>query len=392
MRVSSLAERLRSSLFFVPMISVLPLQSSFAPQSIGIPRSTVDSITVRLSFRSGLTSTVDNYSRVAEHVAGATITFAGIRSPSLAHHPVGIDPVLAAGRHTLFRDPFNKRVIGIVIGTFTYCVIVFRSVPSAIEQNRRAGHTERLGHARGRARNTTILAIIAFINHRAHAMDMSEILDDMQREAIQIASGTTGRWAGPTTNRERRLTKTSRQACRPTWRARSASIEAVGSSRSIPDELLRVPSGRCHPVSLGADWGSYAIAGTPLCQISTGTEDNNPSRRSDLKSEAAVYHGQDPYDATRRFVRLAPAGRCRPQGTVPRVSTTRPPRRTRVFHSTAVLAEILRREPPPRRTKRRQGPSARSCSTAHPRRPRRLGLRRDAVVLRPRNQVSASIS
>ncbi len=51
-----------------------------------------------------------------------------------AHHPVGVEPVLAPGGLGPVPRPFNKRVIGIVVGTFSYCLIVLRSVRSSIEQ------------------------------------------------------------------------------------------------------------------------------------------------------------------------------------------------------------------------------------------------------------------
>ena len=37
--------------------------------------------------------------------------------------------------HTLFRDPFIKRVMGLVMGTFRYCLVVLRSVRSTSESD-----------------------------------------------------------------------------------------------------------------------------------------------------------------------------------------------------------------------------------------------------------------
>ena len=36
--------------------------------------------------------------------------------------------------HTLFRDAFNRRVMALVMGTFTYCLVVLRSVRSSLEE------------------------------------------------------------------------------------------------------------------------------------------------------------------------------------------------------------------------------------------------------------------
>ncbi len=85
---------------------------------------------------------------------------------------------------TLFRDPYNKRVMALVVGTFTYCVIVLRSVRSPLEQS---GHavipnlSVAVAVVLGIA---TILAIVAFINHSAHSMDVSVILERVRHEAV----------------------------------------------------------------------------------------------------------------------------------------------------------------------------------------------------------------
>ena len=83
----------------------------------------------------GLTSTVDSARAVLSTIAGATITFAGIAfSVSLLIIQLASSQYSPRVVHTLFRDPFNRRVMGLVVGTFTYCVIVLRSVRSPLEQ------------------------------------------------------------------------------------------------------------------------------------------------------------------------------------------------------------------------------------------------------------------
>jgi hypothetical protein len=71
----------------------------------------------------GLTSTVESARSVLSTIAGATITFAGIAfSISLLVIQLASSQYSPRVVHTLFRDPFNKRVMGLVVGTFTYCV------------------------------------------------------------------------------------------------------------------------------------------------------------------------------------------------------------------------------------------------------------------------------
>jgi uncharacterized membrane protein len=76
-----------------------------------------------------LTATVDSARSVLSVVAGATLAFAGIAfSVSLLLISLSSSQYSPRVVHGLFRDPFNKRVMGIVIGTFTYALVVLRAV------------------------------------------------------------------------------------------------------------------------------------------------------------------------------------------------------------------------------------------------------------------------
>ncbi len=179
--LSTTAERWRGSLFVVPMIFVVG-GIILAEVGIALDRS-ISAGTTRLPL--GLTSTVASARSVLSTIAGATITVAGIAfSVSLLTIQLAssqYSPRVVSG---LFRDPFNKRVIGIVVGTFTYCLVVLRSVRSAIEQQGQAVVPNVSVAAGVLFGIVAVLAIIAFINHNAHAMDISEILDDVTRDAI----------------------------------------------------------------------------------------------------------------------------------------------------------------------------------------------------------------
>lgn len=182
LRLSSLAERLRASLFFVPMVGVL---SAIAVGMAGIAIDTRLHTGSR-SLPLGLASTVESARAVLSTIAGATIGFAGIAfSVSLLIIQLASSQYSPRVVHTLFRDPFNRRIMALVVATFTYCVIVLRSVRSALEvggdpvvPTLSVAFAVVLGIA-------TILAIVAFINHAAHSMDVSEILERVRREAVE---------------------------------------------------------------------------------------------------------------------------------------------------------------------------------------------------------------
>jgi uncharacterized membrane protein len=182
-----LVERLRTSLFVVPLAFVLGAVAA-AQVSLVVDRNIGDGD--ELPFN--LAATVESAREVLSTVAGATITFAGIAfSVSLlviqrtgAQYSPRVVP-------NLFRDRFNTRVMGLVVGTFTYCLIVLRSVRGALDD---AGEpvVPHLSVAIAVLLGiVAVLAIVAFIDHSAHSMDVSEIL---RRVADAAAAETERSW------------------------------------------------------------------------------------------------------------------------------------------------------------------------------------------------------
>ncbi len=171
-------DRARSSLFVVPMLFVIggavlgELMLVADGHVAGIP--------------TGLTATVDSARSVLSVVAGATLAFAGIAfSVSLLLISLASSQFSPRVVHGLFRDPFNTRVMGIVVGTFTYCLVVMRAVRGPLE----AGDTAvvpsisiLLAVILG---IVSILSIVAFIDHAAHSMDVSKILHRVTDETIE---------------------------------------------------------------------------------------------------------------------------------------------------------------------------------------------------------------
>ncbi len=103
-------------------------------------------------------------------IASATIAFAGVAfSVSLLLISMSSSQYSPRVVHGPFRDPFNKRVMGVVIGTFTYCLVVLRAVRSPLEDGGTAvvpslsiAVAVLLGVA-------TLLTIVGFISHAAHS-------------------------------------------------------------------------------------------------------------------------------------------------------------------------------------------------------------------------------
>ncbi|MBA2279995.1 MAG: DUF2254 domain-containing protein [Acidimicrobiia bacterium] len=267
LRLSSLKERVRASLFFVPMLAVIGA-IAFGLVALGLDGHIDPATDLPLGF----TSTVDSARVVLSTIAGATITFAGIAfSISLLTIQLASSQYSPRVVHTLFRDPFNKRVMALVVGTFTYCVVVLRSMRSSLEDggdpnipNLSVAIAVVLGI-------TTILAIVAFINHSAHTMDISEILERVEHDAIvHIRDEWTSAGTGdgrhdpvPTVEEPVHIVRFERSG----W------VQQVDLDKLLecaPDDTL---------VRLDTFPGRYAVEGTPLCALSLPPENREQTER-----------------------------------------------------------------------------------------------------------------
>lgn len=332
LRTNAFVERLRASLFFIPMLAVVAAMVLAFVAIWFDSRIDQDGSDLPLGF----TSTVESARALLGTVAGATITFAAIAfSVSLLMIQQASSQYSPRVVHTLFRDPFNKRVMGLVVGTFTYCLLILRSVRSSLE----AGGDPvipNLSVAIGVTLGiVTILAIVAFIDHSAHSMDISTILKDVEDEAItQIRR----EWHKPDTA----TGPPSPLPQRPPDPAHVVRFDRSGWVQQIDvDKLIGcIPTGQTIWVKTYP--GRYAIEGTPIGDLSTVPDDADAFEREVL---AAIRTGdtrtmqQDVSFGLRQLADVAL------RALSPGINdpTTA---QDAIFHSAAVLAELLRREPP----------------------------------------------
>ncbi len=328
-RMNSLTERLRASLFFVPMASVV---AAVIVAEIGIlTDSRLDLDTASLPL--GMASTVQSARAVLSTVAAATITFAGIAfSVSLLTIQLASSQYSPRVVHTLFRDPFNRRVMGLVVGTFVFCLVVLRAVRSPLEQggtpvipNLSVAFAVLLGV-------TAILGLIAFIDHSAHTMDVSEILERVSTETL---AHIRREWplhappmpAGPPDARPAHVVRFDRTG----WVQQIDAVAILGCA--TPGGVIRVAT---RP-------GRYAVVGAPICAIVPPPEDPQAAERrvfgAVVISASRTMQQDAPY-GLRQLVDVAL------KALSPGVNdpTTA---QDAIFHIAAVLAELLRRNPPP---------------------------------------------
>jgi len=273
---------------------------------------------------------------VLSTIAGATITFAGVAfSVSLLIIQLASSQYSPRVVHTLFRDPFNRRVMGLVVGTFTYCVIVLRSIRSPFEQGGEAvipNLSVAVAVVLGIA---TILAIVAFINHSAHAMDVSEILERVRRESIDLIRRE---WSPAEPGQPRPQLDEA-----PAEPGVEIRFNSSGWVQQIDFDavLACLPAGT--ELRLETHSGRYAIEGTTLATLWP-----EPSEPDDVERavRSAVVVGATrtmQQDVTYGLRQLADVALKALSPGINDPTTAQ----DAIFHSAAVLTELLQRDPPP---------------------------------------------
>ena len=179
-------ERLRSSLFFIPLVLVL------AAVVLSMITTAIDA-RIRahhVPLPELVLSTVDSARALLGVIASATIAFAGVSiSISLLLIQLASSQFSPRVLYGFFRDPVTKWVTGIVIGTFTYCLLVLRVVraPGETAAPQVVPHISVLiATVLGVG---SIVAVVILINHSARSMQVGEIIRRITDEGrTQIAS------------------------------------------------------------------------------------------------------------------------------------------------------------------------------------------------------------
>ena len=333
LRLNALVERIRASLFFLPMAAVVVAMAA-GGFMLAVDRHLGDQAG---DLPLGLVSTVDGARELLSTIAGATISFAGIAfSVSLLIIQQASSQYSPRVVHTLFRDPFNKRVMGLVVGTFTFCLVVLRSVRGPLEEGGAPivpSVSVAVAVVLGIA---TILAIVAFINHSAHSMDVSEILDRIRVDAIHAVEET---W---------RVHDAGRPGPDDTAAGPSAVHSVVirftrtGWIQQIDFDALLETIERGSTLRLDTASGRYAIAGTVLGRVEPPPSDPEVVERA---VNAALDTGTTrtmQQDAAYGLRQLADVALKALSPGINDPTTAQ----DAIFHSGAVLGEMLRRDPP----------------------------------------------
>jgi uncharacterized membrane protein len=174
-------EIVRMSMFFSPMVAIL------GAIVLGNGLAYVDFHLNKQGFEPPvyLTTHVDSARSILSTIASATISFAGTAfSVSLLVIQLGSSQYSPRIVHTLFKDPFNRRIVALVMGTFTYCLVAMRAVESPSDD----GETFVVPNVSVLTAFIlgifSLLAIVAFIDHSAGTMDISNLLESVTRDTM----------------------------------------------------------------------------------------------------------------------------------------------------------------------------------------------------------------
>ncbi len=248
-RVRALSDRLGSSFFVLPAAAVV---GAFVAARLLVGVDTGEWVG---------RSTVDSARIVLSTTAAATITFASIAfSVSLLIMQQGSNQFSPRVIHGLVRDPFNRRVIALVVGTFTYCLVSLQRVRGPLADGPEEVVPE-LAVAIGLVLGVlSVLAVVAAINHTARQMDVSVILGGI----VQQATGVRG--FHPTNVR----VDPSIDFEALGHGGQTSSIvrfESDGWIQQIDHQGLLALFEPGSAVRLETDVGRYAIRTTPLCTV-----------------------------------------------------------------------------------------------------------------------------
>jgi uncharacterized membrane protein len=323
-----------------------------AVAALALDENLSDDVSLPLS----VASTAASARSVLSTVASATMTFAGIAfSVVLLVFQMSSSEYSPRVIHGLLRDGFNKKIIGLVVGTFTYCLVTLRSVHGPVEGGADAAIPTVSVSLAVVLGVVAVLAIVGFIDHNAHRMDVSRILDDA---TVSTREAAGRRWWPAPLALDPSTTSGAASATGPVAATQTRTVSAPrgGWVQQIDVEgLMRaIPPGAT--ATLRTRPGRYAVTGSPLVEVHTttpspgdGDDDEGAEARDDLDRAVAdaVVVGpsrtitQDPAYGLRQIVDVAL------RALSPGVNdpTTA---QDAIFHLADALHALLEVEPPPR--------------------------------------------
>jgi len=264
-RLRALSERVRNSLFFVPVACVifaLALAAGMLELDARVNSENAPSL---------LRFTVDSAREVLATVAGAIITVAAI-----VFALTGLSVQLASSQFSprvvrgFLRDRNQQLAIGFMVGTFTYALVILRAVRSPSDDPEVVPVLS-TGLALGLT-VAAVIGIVAFVSRTTHRLQSSELVRSVTDETIEavVRLFPPGGRGEP-----RALVRAEPRG--PGRRVRACSAGWI--TQISPDELLHVlPPGGTARVDV--EVGQFVHRGRRICTVWGETADEPNLDRS----------------------------------------------------------------------------------------------------------------
>ncbi len=182
LRLRRYAERFRQSLFFLPAFFVLG--------SLGLGFLTVE---IDRGLSSGdlpsvASTTVDNARSILSTVAGGTIGSASVVfSLTLVAVQLASSQFSPRVVRGFLGDRFQQIVMGVVVGTFTYCLAVLRVVQEPLENSNADPFLPQVSILVAVVLGVlSLLAVLASIDHTAKSLRVGSLLDSIASETVKV--------------------------------------------------------------------------------------------------------------------------------------------------------------------------------------------------------------
>ncbi len=262
MRVTAAAYRFRESLFALPALLVV------AGIALAEAAGAVDRAVGERALPGTLTMGSSTATWLLSTVAGATITTAGVVfSLTVVSLQLASSQFSPRVMRSFIRDRLSQVVIGLLIATFVYCVLILRRVDGD-----GTGPAPRISLTVAVLLTVaTVLLIVAHLDHLAHGLQVGEVVRRISEEGEQVLRAS------------RQVTRTEQpaEARVPPAGSRTMAVAAPrdGWITQAPSDriLAAVPPGTT--VRLETRAGAYVHALEPLAVVWPVPDDTEAVRR-----------------------------------------------------------------------------------------------------------------
>ena len=267
LRLRRYSDRFRQSLFFLPAIFVL------ASIILALAMVELDRRLPSGDLPSFLSTTVDNARSILSTVAGGTIG-----SASVVFSLTLVSVQLASSQFSprvvrgFLGDRFQQTVMGIVVGTFTYSLVVLRVVQKPLEESNSEPFLPQLSIVVAvLLAVASLLAVLASIDHTAKSLRVGSLLDQVTEETVRVIEARYAHLDDDDGRRSLQLDAPSVVPAAPRQRLASES----GSQRhDVPSDALVLRanrSGWVTQISVEGILSAVPAGSTVLLESAVGT-------------------------------------------------------------------------------------------------------------------------